>query len=185
MCFLSYFSKVIQCNVTKLSKLGGLTGPGNFSNISQTFSRCLTKRVWKVSGLTQTIFKSTRMCLKSSRFSQKIHASCDIRLRLTWNLAHSDNWSSVSDQIAEANGKAHPPSMPSDDIHLNRLKIEGQSCWAENDSTDSQLVMDYFLKRKKSECAHHPHLNLLIPAPHCSRLDLEPFDEIVMVLITM
>ena len=73
--------------------------------------------------------------------------------------------------------------MPSDDIHLNRLKIEGQSWRAENDSTDSPLVMDCFLEREKSECAHHPHLNLFIPAPHCSRLDLEPVDEIVMVLI--
>ena len=142
MCSLSYFSKVIQCNVTKLSKLCGLTMAD--PDISQTFSKCLSKRVWKVSGLTQAFFKSARMCLKSSRFFSKDH----VWLRLTWNLAHSHNRSSVSDPIAEANGNEHPPSMPSDDIHLNCLKIEGQSWWAENDSTDSPLVMDYFLERE-------------------------------------
>ena len=69
MCSLSYFSKVIQCNVTKLSKLCGLTMAD--PDISQTFSKCLSKRVWKVSRLTQAFFKSARMCLKSSRFFSK------------------------------------------------------------------------------------------------------------------
>ena len=154
--------------------------PRHFSNILKMFVKTGLKSVWTDPGIFQKcpdVSQEFPFFSKDSRFVWHTDP-LNLKPGTQWQLEQClrpNRWG----------GNEHPPSMPSDDIHLNRLKIEGQSCWAENDSTDSQLVMDYFLKRKKSECAHHPHLNLLIPAPHCSRLDLEPFYEIVMVLITM